>query len=92
MSLFIHVSHHGGTSLIPWHSRHFSRQELKSHGELTSTMMKTKELAQGVQGAVEQDFKLHYRVADTQQFLHRLFPVEATTVNAILQSLKEDKL
>ena len=76
----------GSTTISP------HRQELKRHGELTATMMKSKESAQDVQDAVEQDFTLHYRVSDTKQFLDRLLPVEETTVNAILQSTKVQKL
>jgi len=68
------------------------RQKSKSHGELTATVMKTKELARDVQDAVEQDFTLHYRVTDTQRFLDKLLPVEATTVNTILQSMKDQNL
>ena len=55
-------------------------------------MMKTKELARDVQDAVEQDFTLHYRVTDTERFLDKLLPVEATTVNTILQSMKDQNL
>ena len=68
------------------------RKELKSHGELTATMMKTKERAQDVEDAVEEDFTLHYRVTDTEDFLKKLLPVEATTVDAILQSMKNQGL
>jgi len=76
----------GSTAISP------HRQESKSHGELTATMMKTKELARDVQDAVEQDFTLHYRVTDTERFLDKLLPVEATTVNTILQSMKDQNL
>ena len=61
------------------------RQQLKGHGELSATMMKTRERAQDVQDAVEQDFTRPCRVGDTEQFLDTLLPVEATTVNAIRQ-------
>jgi len=54
--------------------------------------MKTNELSQDVQDAVEQDFTLHYRVADTTQFLDRLLPVKKSTVDAILQQMKKNKL
>src|SRR6266540_439614 len=75
----------GSTAISP------HRQELKSHGDLTASRMKTRELAQDVQDAVEQDFTLHYRVTDTKQFLDRLLPVEKTTVNAILQYMKKEQ-
>lgn len=68
------------------------RRQLKSYGELTATRMKTKELAQDVQDAVEQDFTLHCRVTDTEQFLNQLLPVEKTTLDAILQYMKNKNL
>ena len=55
-------------------------------------MAKTKEFAQDVQDAVEQDFTLHYRVTEAERFLDKLLPVEATTVDAILESMKDQKL
>jgi len=63
------------------------RSELKkSHGDLTATRMYTTERQTDVQEAVEQDFKLHYRVTDTSQFLDKLLPVEQSIVDKILQS------
>ena len=76
----------GSTTISP------HRQESKRHGELTATMAKTGEFAQDVQDAVEQDFTLHYRVTEAEQFLDKLLPVEATTVDAILESMKDQKL
>ena len=52
-------------------------------------MVKTKERAQD---AVEQDFTIHCRFAETKRFLNRLLPVPPTTVNAILQSMKDQNL
>ena len=49
--------------------------------------MKTKEFAQDVEDPVEQDFTLHYHVTETEWFLDKLLRVEATTVNAILESM-----
>jgi hypothetical protein len=49
-------------------------RQSKSHTGLTETRMKTKEFAQDVQDDVEQDFTLHYRVTDTDQFLNKLLP------------------
>jgi len=66
-------------------------RQLKSHGEL-STRMKTKELAQDVQDEIEQDFTLHHRVTDTEQFLDKLLPVEKATLDAILQYMKNNNL
>jgi hypothetical protein len=54
--------------------------------------MKTREFAQDVQDAVEQDFTLHYRVTDTEDFLARLLPVEKKTLDAILHDMKHEKL
>lgn len=75
----------GSTAISP------HRQPSKSHGELTTTAMKTKEFAQDVKEAVEQDFMLHCRVTDTEKFLDTLLPVEATIVNAILKLMIDDK-
>ncbi len=66
--------------------------QLKSHGELTVTRMKTKVLAQDVQDVVEQDFTLYYHVTDTEQFLNKLLPVEKATLDAILQYMKNKNL
>ena len=68
------------------------RRNLKSHGELTTTQMKTREFAQDVQNPVEQDFTYHYRVAETEAFLDRLLPVPKTTLDRILQHLKKTNL
>jgi len=75
----------GSTAISP------HRQQSKSHGELTAAM-KTKELAQDVQDAVEQDFTIHCRIAETEKFLNKLLPVPPTTINAILRSMKDQKL
>jgi len=65
-------------------------QSSKSHGDLTATRLKTKELAQDVQDAVEEDLSLHYRVtdSDTIDSLNRLLPVEKTKLDAILEHMK----
>src|SRR5260221_3371653 len=69
------------------------RSELKKrHGDLTATRMYTTERQSDVQEAVEQDFKLHYRVTDTTQFLDKLVPVERTIVDKILQSTEVKRL
>jgi hypothetical protein len=54
--------------------------------------MYTTERQADVQEAVEQDFKLHYRVTDTTQFLDKLLPVEQAIVDEILQSSEVKKL
>ena len=66
-------------------------RQSKSHTGLTATRMKTKELAQDVQDAVEEDFTLHYRVTDTDQFLKKLLPVEQATLDAVLLYMTNDK-
>lgn len=63
----------------------------KSHTGLTATRMKTKELAQDVQDDVEEDFTLHYRVTDTDQFLKKLLPVEQATLDAVLLYMTNDE-
>jgi len=78
--------YHGSTTLSP------HRQSSKSHGDLTATRFKTKELAQDVQDAVEEDLTIHYRVTDTMDFLDRLLPVEKTKLDAILEHMKAEKL
>jgi len=42
--------------------------------------------------AVELDFTPHYRVTDTTQFLDRLLPVKGSTVDAILQHMKDEQI
>ena len=79
------VLYRGITAISP------HRQELKSRGNLTGTKM-TKELAQDVQNEVEQDFTQHYRVTDTGDFLNRLLPVERTTLDRILQYMKDENV
>jgi hypothetical protein len=64
----------------------------KSHTGLTATRMKTKELAQDVQDEVEEDFTLHYRVADTDQFLKKLLPVERATLDAVLLYMTNEEM
>ena len=54
--------------------------------------MKTNELSQDVQDAVEQNFTPHYRVADTSLFLERLLPVEKSTVDTILQHMTDEQI
>ena len=51
--------------------------------------MRTKELAKHVQDSVEEDLTLHYRVTDTTEFLNRLFPVEKTDLDSILEYMKD---
>ena len=80
----LNVLYHGSTAISP------HRRGLKSHGELTT--MKTRELAQDVQNAVEQDFTYHYRVTDTKDFLDRLLPVRKTMLDRILRHMKEVNL
>ena len=41
---------------------------------------------------MEEDFTLHYRVTETERFLDKLLPVEATTVDTILESMKDQNL
>src|ERR1700691_4639067 len=50
------------------------------------------EQAQDVLDAVEEDFTLHYRVVDTNEFLNRLVPVEPSIVEKILQKMKNKGL
>ena len=76
----------GDTAISP------HRQRLKSHGDLTASKMKTKELVQDVQDEVEADFTLHYRVTDTKQFLDKLLPVEKSTIDQILQHMKDEQI
>ena len=77
--------YHGSTVTSP-------HRQLKPHGDLTATRMKTKEVAQDVQDEVELDFTLHYRVTDTTQFLDRLLPVKKSTLDAILQHMKDKQM
>ncbi len=78
--------YHGSTTISP------HRQSSKSHGDLTATRLKTKEQAQEVQDAVEEDLTIHYRVTDTMDFLNRLLPVEKTKLDAILEHMKAEEL
>lgn len=41
---------------------------------------------------IEQNFTIHCRVAETEKFLDKLLPVPPTTINAILRSMKVQKL
>lgn len=66
-------------------------RQSKSHTGLTATRMKTKEFAQDVQDDVEEDFTLHYRVTDTDQFLNKLLPVEQETLDAVLRYMTNDE-
>jgi hypothetical protein len=54
--------------------------------------MRNSERQADVQQAVEEDFRLHYRVTDTTQFLDKLLPVEPDIVNKILQKMKDIKI
>lgn len=78
--------YHGSTTISP------HRQSSKSHGDLTATRFKTKELTQDVQNAVEEGLTIHYRVTDTMDFLNRLLPVEKTKLNAILEHMEAEEL
>jgi len=62
-------------------------RQLKSHGDLTAIRVNTKELAQDVQ-----DFTPHYRVTDAILFSDRLLPVKKSTVDAILQNMKDEQI
>jgi len=77
--------YHGSTTVSP-------HRQSKSHGDLTATRLETKELAQDVQDAVEEDLTIHYRVTDTMDFLNRLLPVEKTILDAILKHMKAEEL
>ena len=72
-----HISHHGSTSISP------HGQQMKSHEELTATVIKTKERAQDVQDAVEQKFTIHCRASRKP---------DSSYVNAILRSMKDQNL
>jgi hypothetical protein len=85
----IRVSHHG-RRFLSWQCLHISASSgVEILRRLDGDEMTTRELAQDVQDAVEQDYTLHYRVTDAEQFLDRLLPVQKATCGKMLQYMKE---